>query len=211
MDRKHVLSFAILLIFIALQSANALTIYRIGGASLPAPDIPVSHDFVQLDWVSAKPNLHGQLSQLEVAKGSIAPVRLNPNVNLTPLIESEFGGQIQILEWAGWSYRKARDTVIFDGDPETAYLGDGHYVRVSGLGPQEKYWLFDLGGQFLLDRIRLFPREKYKTHRFIEKFLIGINDGDPLKDGTREYRLRFADFDVDVVHNISEMRNLLWI
>ena len=55
-----------------------------------------------------------------------------------------------------------------------------------------------------VDRIRLFPREKFKTHRFIEKFLIGINDGDPLKDGTREYRLRFADFDVDVVHNISE-------
>ncbi len=204
MNRKHSVSFAILLVFILLQSANGLTIYRIGGTSLPAPDIPVSHEFVQLDWVSVEPTLHGELRQLDVANGSIAPVRLNPNVNLTPLIESEFGGQIQILEWAGWKNREEGDAVIFDGDPETAYLGDGHYVRVSGLGPQEKYWLFDLGGRFLLDRIRLFPREKFKTHRFIEKFLIGINDGDPLKDGTREYRLRFADFDVDVVHNISE-------
>ena len=108
------------------------------------------------------------------------------------------------MEWAGWKNREEGDAVIFDGDPETAYLGDGHYVRVSGLGPQEKYWLFDLGGRFLLDRILPFPREKFKTHRFIEGFLIGMIDGDPLKDGTREYRLRFADFDVDVVHNIRE-------
>lgn len=204
MNRKHSVSFAILLVFIFLQPSIALTIYRIGGTSLPAPNIAVSHEFVQLDWASVEPNLHGRLIQLEVADGSIAPVRLNPNVNLTPLIESELGGKIQILEWAGWKEREEGDAVIFDGDPETAYLGDGHYVRVSGLGPQEKYWLFDLGGRFLLDRIRLFPREKFKTHRFIEKFLIGINDGDPLKDGTREYRLRFADFDVDVVHNIRE-------
>ena len=112
MNRKHSVSFAIPLVCVVLQSANALTIYRIGGASLPAPDIPVAYEFVQVDWVSADPTLHGQLRQLEVANGSIAPVRLNPNVNLTPLIESEFGGQIQILEWAGWKKRE-EETPLF--------------------------------------------------------------------------------------------------
>ncbi len=189
---------------LCIQHSDALTIYRIGGAERPAPEIAAPYEFIQLDWADADPNVHGVLDQLTVDGGSIQPKRLDPDINLTPLIESELGGEILILEWAGWKNREDEDAVIFDGNPETAYLGDGHYVRVSGLGPQKKYWLFDLNGRFLLDRVRIFPREKFRTHRFIEKFLIGINDGDPLKDGTRDYRLRFADFDVDVVHDISE-------
>ena len=186
------------------STAHALTIYRIGGAGLDPPNLDAPHEFLQLDWEDADPASHGALDQLQVAGGSVAPMRLDPTVNLTPLIESEFGGKISILEWAGWKNRETEDTAAFDQNPETAYLGDGHYVRVSGLGPQTKIWLFDLGGRFLLERVRIFPRAKFETHRFIEKFLIGINDGDPLKDGTREYRLRFAEFDADIVHDISE-------
>ena len=187
-----------------LQAADALIIYRIGGADLPAPELGAPYEFVQLDWAAVDANLHGAFEQLALDSGSVAPQRLDPDVNLTPLIDSELGGEIRILQWAGWKKRESEDVTAFDGNPETAYLGDGHYVRVSGLGPQNKIWLFDLGGRFLLDRIRIFPREKFKTHRFIEKFLIGINDGDPLKDGTRDYRLQFAEFDADIVHDISE-------
>ncbi|MDE0963425.1 MAG: hypothetical protein OSB73_09870 [Candidatus Latescibacteria bacterium] len=187
-----------------LQAADALIIYRIGGANLPAPALDAPYEFVQLDWADTDPNLHGTLDQLAVDNGSVAPLQLDPDVNLTPLIDNELGGQIRILQWAGWKMRETEDVAAFDGNPETAYLGDGHYVRVSGLGPQNKIWLFDLGGRFLLDRIRIFPRDKFKTHRFIEKFLIGINDGDPLKDGTRDYRLQFAEFDADIIHDISE-------
>ncbi len=203
-DTTRHLIRAVAAIWALAAAAHALTIYRIGGESLPPPKIDAPYEFVQLDWAAADPDLHGTLDQLEIANGSVAPKRLDPDINLTPLIESDFGGEILVLEWAGWKNRETEDEAVFDGNPETAYLGDGHYIRVTGLGPQTKIWLFDLGGRFLLDRIRLFPREKFKTHRFIEKFLIGINDGDPLKDGTREYRLRFADFDADIVHNISE-------
>ena len=92
------------------------------------PKLQLHIDLYRSIGANAKSNLHGQLKQLEIADGAIAPVRLDPNVNLTPLIESEFGGQIQILEWASWSNRKARDAVIFDGDHETAYLGTGCYL-----------------------------------------------------------------------------------
>ena len=187
-----------------LQAADALTMYRIGGAGQPAPELDAAYEFVQLNWGDSDPNIHGVLDQLAVDSGSIAPLQLDPTVNLTPLIYSELGGAIKILQWAGWKQRETEDLAAFDGNSETAYLGDGHYVRVSGLGPQNKIWLFDLGGRFLLDRIRIFPREKFKSHRFIEKFLIGINDGDPLKDGTRDYKLQFAEFDADIIHDISE-------
>ncbi len=194
------------------QCATALTIYRIGGANLPAPELDVPYEFVQLDWADADPNFHGEIDQLAVNTDFITPQRLDPGTNLTPLIEGELGGEIRILEWTGWQVRQVEDVAVFDQDAETAYLGDGHYLRAPGYGPQKKYWLFDLGGRFLLDRIHLFPREEFKSHRFIENFLIGINDGDPLKDGTRDYRvlwtfgnnLRNTGFDFDIVHNISE-------
>ena len=49
---------------------------------------------------------------------------------------------------------------------------------------ENKVLVFDLGGLFNIDRVRFYPREKHLVDRFIETFIVGINDGDPLKDGT---------------------------
>ena len=42
--------------------------------------------------------------------------------------------------------------------------------------------------------------------RFVQYFKIGINDGDPLKDGTRELKIgqRGSDLDFDIVYDVAE-------
>ena len=72
---------------LCIQHSDALTIYRIGGAERPAPEIAAPYEFIQLDWADADPNVHGVLDQLTVDGGSIQPKRLDPDINLTPLIE----------------------------------------------------------------------------------------------------------------------------
>ncbi|NKB69801.1 MAG: hypothetical protein GKR89_22240 [Candidatus Latescibacteria bacterium] len=184
--------------------AQALTIYRLGGADAPRPQLEVPYDFVQLSWDQVGEDAHGRADLIELGD-HIAPKTLDPTVNLAPQIE-ELGGRILILEWNGWQKWRDDDIYIFDGDPETAYLGDGHYLRVAGYGPQQKYWVFDFGGRFFIDRIRFYPRDDFLDTRFIEHFLIGISDGDPLKDGSREYTASWRNnsLDFDLVYQISE-------
>ena len=186
-------------------AGHALTIYRIGGADLPPPDPGTDHTFVQLAWDDLEAARHGHSELVSLSPASIAPQRLDPATNLTPLLE-ELGGRILILEWNGWQKWRDDDVWIFDGDPETAYLGDGHYLRVAGYGPQNKYWVFDFGGRFFLDRIRFYPRPRFADTRFVERFLVGTSDGDPLKEGTRDYVIgwRGSQLDFNIVHDVSE-------
>ena len=196
-------TFAVLLG--AAISSHALTIYRIGGHDLPHPELDASYEFVQLAWDEIDSNLHGHSELISLTPERISPQNLDPSINLTPMIE-ELGGRIMILEWNGWQQWRDDDIFIFDGDQETAYLGDGHYLRVAGYGPQSKYWVFDFGGRFFIDRMRFYPRERFASTRFVENFKVGISDGDPLKDGTREYVVswRNSSLDFDIIHDIRE-------
>jgi len=189
---------------IALPS-HALTIYRIGGADLPKPELAAEYEFVQLAWEAVSPNQHGLAQWIALQPERIGPLSLTPSVNLAPLVES-LGGRILILEWNGWREWYEDDILIFDGDPETAYLGDGRYLRVVGYGPQRKYWVFDFGGRFFVDRVRFYPRPRFAATRFVESFILGTSDGDPLADGTREYAVswRNSTLDFDIVHHVSE-------
>ena len=185
--------------------AHALTIYRIGGADLPKPALAAEYEFVQLSWEAVDPKQHGQAQWVALQPERIGPLLLTPSVNLAPRLES-LGGRILVLEWNGWRQWYEDDILIFDGDPETAYLGDGHYLRVAGYGPQHKYWVFDFGGRFFVDRVRFYPRPRFATTRFVERFILGTSDGDPLADGTREYEVswRNSTLDFDIVHRIRE-------
>ena len=189
---------------VALPS-HALTIYRIGGADLPKPALEAEYEFVQLSWEAVDPQQHGQAQWVALQPERIGPLLLTPSVNLTPLLES-LGGRILVLEWNGWRQWYEDDILIFDGDPETAYLGDGHYLRVVGYGPQHKYWVFDFGGRFFVDRVRFYPRPRFAATRFVERFILGTSDGDPLADGTREYAAswRNSTLDFDIVHRVRE-------
>ena len=184
---------------------HALTIYRIGGADQPKPELEAEYEFVQLSWEAVDPQQHGQAQWVALQPERIGPLLLTPSVNLTPLLES-LGGRILVLEWNGWRQWYEDDILIFDGDPETAYLGDGHYLRVAGYGPQHKYWVFDFGGRFFVDRVRFYPRPRFAATRFVERFILGTSDGDPLADGTREYAAswRNSTLDFDIVHRVRE-------
>ena len=69
------------------ERLTALTIYRIGGEHLPASEEEMPHEFVQLSWEAIEENLHGKAELVQVSPDSVSPLRLDPNLNLTPLIE----------------------------------------------------------------------------------------------------------------------------
>ena len=184
----------------------ALTVYRIGGSDLPTPELASVEgvEFVQVEWGDTDDELHGRTELMDVAAGRIAPRQLDPTVNLTPLLpQADFLGEILYLTWIGWGGFNDDDEFIWDGDPNTAYLGDG---RFASHGPNTKNLIFDFGGLFFIDRVKFYPRPIHQTDRFVERFIIGASDGDPFKDANRELRAGsrgdFVAF--DVVHSIRD-------
>jgi hypothetical protein len=123
---------------------------------------------------------------------------------LVPILE-EFGGQVLALDWIGWGPASGNDLAMFDGDPMTAFLGDGDWGGDYGV-IRQKSLVFDFGGRFFLERIHFFPRERFLADRFVQRFIIGISDGDPLKKDTREFRrgIRGSFFDFDLPYNVFE-------
>lgn len=180
--------------------AEGLTVYRLGGQGLPPPELPGAFNFVQLPWIPVEEGRHGRAELLEAEQEFIRPRQLDPAVNLTPLLE-QFGGQIWDLSWLGWVPIKEDHGTILDRDPNTAFLSDGH------LGPPRKAWMFDFGGPFFIRRLRFYPRLRFADTRFVERFAVGISDGDPLKEGTRQYNLGLRDgryFDFDIISQATE-------
>ena len=183
-------------------AASGLTIYRIGGEGLPPPELDAPYEFVQIGWSEIDAAQHGSENLIQLDPDSIRPQSLSPDINLTPLIE-ERGGEVLSFVWNGWRSYTESDELMFDGDLTTAFLGDGSFAVH---WPYVKALTFDLGAPLLLDRIRFFPRDKHLTDRFVQQFRIGVNDGDPLKDGTRKVNLGAAGFyfDFDIVYDVVE-------
>ncbi len=192
--------FAVLLLHASV--ASGLTIYRIGGESFPPPDLDTPYEFVQIGWSEIDAAQHGRENLIQFEPDSIRPQFLSPDINLTPLLR-ERGGEVLTFVWNGWRSHTESDELMFDGDLTTAFLGDG---RFAVHWPYVKAMTFDLGAPLFLDRIRFFPRDKHLTDRFVQQFRIGINDGDPLKDGTREVNLGAVGFyfDFDIVYDETE-------
>ena len=185
-------------------SVAALTVIRLGGEDLPPPDLEVPYEFVQLSWAEVDPKSHGLAELVKIDTGFVEPLHLDPTVNLVPILE-EFGGQVLALDWIGWGPASGNDLAMFDGNPTTAFLGDGDWGGDYGV-IRQKSLVFDFGGRFFLERIRFFPRERFLADRFVQRFIIGISDGDPLKKDTREFRrgIRGSFFDFDLPYNVFE-------
>jgi hypothetical protein len=216
------ISLVVLALNLVWTQVGALTIYRIGGASLPPPELETPFKFVQLDWADVDEDRDGQVNLVDVDADFIRPLRLDPTVNIAPQIYGFDGGNVLVMHsHTGWTESlEDDDGFIFDGDPETAYLGDGHWpwgsIFFSGGGFEEtwgvrnwiftKVWIFDLGGLFTLQRVRFFPRDRNINERFVQRFRIGTSDGDPLKDGAREHAIvhRGFFFDFDIAHDVKE-------
>jgi len=166
--------------------------------------LEVPYEFVQLSWAEVDPRRHGLAELVKIDTGFVEPLHLDPTVNLVPMLE-EFGGQVLALDWIGWGPASGNDLAMFDGDPTTAFLGDGDWGGDYGV-IRQKSLVFDFGGRFFLERIRFFPRERFLADRFVQRFIIGISDGDPLKKDTREFRrgIRGSFFDFDLPYNVFE-------
>ena len=54
------------------SGADALTIYRIGGSSLPRPELEEGVEFVQLDWEGVESAQHGQVESLKSMRTSLS-------------------------------------------------------------------------------------------------------------------------------------------
>ena len=118
-----------------------LTIYRIGGENLPRPELDAPYEFVQLSWADADPARHGRTEWLELDPDFIRPQQLDPTVNLAPGIK-ERGGQVLTKIWSRLAPHQEDDFYVFDQDPNTIYLGDGHFAAH---GTPEKSLIFDFG------------------------------------------------------------------
>ena len=175
-------------------AAQGLTIYRIGGATLPPPELPEGADFVQLDWQAAEGSDHGDIDLLHgLEPDALEPDKLDPTTNLAPVF-AEIGGSILSYGTHAFVPGVEADQVLWDGDPETVVLGDGHWG-----GPSNKLHkdiVFEFPGTFTIERIVMYPRERYMSSRFVQRFRIGFNDGDPLKRGTRDIGIHDKEFDI---------------
>ena len=180
----------------AYDQADALTIYRLGGEDLPVPEqaSEAGVDFVQLMWEEVDEDLFGSYHQIELAE-FVEPVRLDPNVNLTPLLRDR-GGVVKLNNSYSFLDHPSLD-LLFDGDYETAFSGlPGDQ---SGSAATKSIW-FGLAGLFPISRVVIQPTTEHHHDRFIPQFTLGTNDGDIKKNGTREgsyhFRGRFVDYEI---------------
>ena len=193
-----------------IQPLQALTVYRIGGENLPPPAIETAFEFVQLSWDAVDPDQHGSSDFVDIAPDSIAPLHLDPNRNLTPVL-AEFGGRVAVKTWAGWSNPTPEDVRAFDGDSSTVFVGDASIKRTNG-DPEEKNFLFSFGTPIFVSKIRFFPRQRFREERFLQHFIVAARDEDPLKAGSREYvvgrcQVTCESLDFELIHDVAENTN----
>ena len=223
---RAILSLLALLSFVELPTAAALTIYRLGGASLPTPDadslgIPKSElRFVQLAFEELDGGV-GSSEHLVVHPDSILPHYLPAGVNVTPLVEGRGGFIRSRCRCYGGFSQESELRALSDGDPETEYLGQGSQngfgksMAIAGasycIGIENlcRYVWISLDGTFPLQLIRISTIE---TRLAIPTYTIGTNDGDVLKFGTRDRTVgsdpspfqTTVNTDFDVVAEVTE-------
>ena len=180
---------------------DGLTIYRIGGESLGAPD-PVELGapaeavrFVQLSWDQSHDAPFGSAHLVDTRADSIRPDFID-FANLTPEVVDR-GGLVK----AG-STADANLAVIHDRDAQTAYrgnqrpVGNGRSLEISGspfcMPPNLcKYIHVVLPGAYPLQLLRIYTSPANEDTRFIPTYTIGVTDGDPLKFGRQDRTFGF--------------------
>ena len=210
------------------ESSATLYVYRLGGAELPAPVFPEGWDaqFIPLSWIPVDEDRFGAVRLIgQTADDAIGPESMEAGVNITPFIRDRPGGWIKSSDGYGFEDEPQLD-FLFDGDLTTAYDGGGGHFKGGTScekdvprnqcnsrtgnrllpGDNSKAIWFDLGGTFPIRLIRMYPTTKYFDERVLKSFLIGTNDGDPLKDGTRDVRFywRSGPFEFNLRHFMPE-------
>ena len=192
---------------------QSLTIYRIGGAEQPPPTLDVPYEFIHVPWSEIVATASGQTQSLQLQAEYIEPKQLDSSVNIIPSIAENGGLILTTGGYDGLIAPGGSELATWDGDIETAYQGDESVAwggifnrRENRLARPFKYWVFDLGGCFILQKIRFYPRDRFRFERFAESFIVGISDGDHSKDGTRDLKIT-EELDFDQIHNARENTN----
>ena len=128
-------------------------------------------------WEDLDEDQFGSAHQLELT-GFAEPVRLDPTVNLTPLLRDR-GGVVKLNNSYSFLDHPSLD-FLFDGDYDTAFSG----LRgdQSGSAFVKSIW-FGLGGLFPISRVVIQPTTDHHHDRFIPEFTLGTNDGDEKEEG----------------------------
>ena len=224
--RFGALLLSVLLAAVTAQDADALTVYRLGGAA--GVDAPTAADY-QVDessftylregWDSYQEDGFGAVTLVDPGLAFIEPVTLDETENLTPLID-ERGGSVRMHDGYAWKEDPNLD-LLHDGDETTGFAGDtgatanvalcsqfsegggGALTGLLGINDSNCRTIrFDLGGAFFVSHIRFSPTPRRLNSFFLKAFRIGANDGDPFRDGEREMKLRWSfenkTFDWDI-------------
>ncbi len=205
-----------LLLLLGLYSplpVQGLTIYRIGGDDQPPPELEVPYEFRHVPWSAIVPTAGAQTQSLQLQAEYIEPKQLDGSVNLLPSFVENGGSILTTGGYDGLIAPGESELAAWDGDIETVYQGDKSVAWGRIFNRREnrshryfKYWVFDLGGRFTIQKIRFYPRDRFRFERFAESFIVGVSDGDPAKDGTRELKVT-EELDFDRIHNVRENTN----
>ena len=209
---------AFAVVFMA-AAGDALTVYRLGGADVPEPDLEgAAFDFVQLNWEDVDAGRFGDSVGLDFQPGAIVPEAMDSSVNLTP---TTLDGNFHFLGWRSWEAVQGTGSSyqgwsVRMGDEDA----DSYYTDYRGTT-----YLFDLQRLVHLERIRFYTRHDDGTlitcgfswrvaatcrsggQDPVPRYLIGTNDGNAARDGERSYRPSYGSkvdpatrYDFDIAH-----------
>ena len=183
---KHFIAM-IFIIGMGIGPGHALEIYRIGDEEYPWAE----------SWETS-----GEMSLVDTTGGTIAPIRLDPDRNLS-LGLLERGGLISPEGGGQWT-DPTEMQVLIDGDSNTAFLRYIDLEHVSRIWQQ--VIRIDLGGRYPVNRIVFYPRPEYEE-RQIAWFRLLINDGRDLnwagQPNWQVIRQETEESDVTVVTEFS--------
>ena len=192
------------LILGTFRNPAALTIVRIGGQGLSAPENVTTDgiDFVQYSWEEAAAGNFGSTQLITFEDSSIAPVFAAADINLTPSIRAN-NGFVRLIDSSRRLQNEPQLDNLLDADPTTVYNGSsgkrssqgqsGTYSSMMLYYPNcdctipYKILVFDLGAPYNIDRIRFGTRSVRAFDRFIPELTVGISSGDPRKLGKNIY------------------------
>ena len=171
---------ALVLLMIVWGSTDALGVtlhvYRIGRKP-PSEEVADGVEYHYLDWDDLTPEIGGTAQNLDMSAERVQPKRFAPEENMATAL-MDLGGQLS-LRGLGWYWTLSEDSKkVVDGDPSTAYeWGELSSMKAYQYGASVGL-LLDLGGRFIVNKLRLYPREKFPG-RFAEQLDVYVNDGDP--------------------------------
>ena len=185
--RSTMLVAALGLLLVGAQPGAGLTTFRIGDTADASCQDSNVRCFEWFELTDAEN--FGLQKEIVAPEGVLEPERLDPEVNLTPLIRDREHGWIKSSNTYGWQDEGRKDGTgldwLFDGDVTTTYQGlppQSNGISVGcgdftgSFSTRCKGIWFKLGGLFPIERVVLYPSPEFETERFIPNFRIGTND-----------------------------------